>query len=483
MARPQHISDDTIIEALAAAGEVTAAELAERPRHGPVHRGQTPRRPRRRRGGPAPSGWPGERGPGRGPLVGPADTGGAGDNAEPPAETAARPSRPSRLPLASGWGGERSGTLVRDYLAARPDEDLGPTQVGKALGPFPGGGVQRPGPPGGGRRSSGWLASLPAATASSPTASGRPVGRARRAPTRVPESLADLGGPTPPHLGESTSRTRLQGAPQGSPRISFRAVRGPSASDYPTRGGRLPRAVDQHNASRGIRLAPRLPRIRGSPPAGPSGGYFGGKAGDPAWRDHGSETKGAAHGHPPPSPHRLAVRHPGTHLRCSSSTGPNPLALDGTGIAGLPDRPVPLGELKARLLHPSTPFEVRDAIVGELVARSQTRRRPLDRRPGRGAPPRPAPGRLAARAGLPGQGRRHRGRDPRRVLGRGGRLPARPGSPGVAAVLAGPHRRPTAAARRAGRAGPARHRTRSRPPRPGRGDTPTWCWPKPCGPG
>ena len=54
------------------------------------------------------------------------------------------------------------------------------------------------------------------------------------------------------------------------------------------------------------------------------------------------------------------------------TTGPNPLALDGTGVPGLPDRPVPLGELKARLLHPSTRFEVRDAIVDELVARSQS---------------------------------------------------------------------------------------------------------------
>nr|MDA8267582.1 sigma factor [Actinomycetota bacterium] len=30
-----------------------------------------------------------------------------------------------------------------------------------------------------------------------------------------------------------------------------------------------------------------------------------------------------------------------------------------------------LGELKSRLLHPSTPFAIRDAIVGELVARAQ----------------------------------------------------------------------------------------------------------------
>src|SRR5579875_106431 len=52
-------------------------------------------------------------------------------------------------------------------------------------------------------------------------------------------------------------------------------------------------------------------------------------------------------------------------------TGPRPLALDTTSIAGMANRMVPLGELKARLLHPSTPFSVRDAIVDELVARSQ----------------------------------------------------------------------------------------------------------------
>ncbi len=49
-------------------------------------------------------------------------------------------------------------------------------------------------------------------------------------------------------------------------------------------------------------------------------------------------------------------------------SGPRPLALCARELAGLPDRPVPLGELKARLLHPSTPYAVRDAIVGALVA-------------------------------------------------------------------------------------------------------------------
>jgi hypothetical protein len=53
------------------------------------------------------------------------------------------------------------------------------------------------------------------------------------------------------------------------------------------------------------------------------------------------------------------------------TSGPRPLALDGAGIPGLPGRPIPLDELKARLLHPSTPFEVRDAIVAELVTRAQ----------------------------------------------------------------------------------------------------------------
>ena len=53
------------------------------------------------------------------------------------------------------------------------------------------------------------------------------------------------------------------------------------------------------------------------------------------------------------------------------ASGPDPLAVDGCGVAGLPDRPVPVGGLKARLLHPSTGFETRDVIVGELVARSQ----------------------------------------------------------------------------------------------------------------
>ena len=54
-------------------------------------------------------------------------------------------------------------------------------------------------------------------------------------------------------------------------------------------------------------------------------------------------------------------------------TGPNPLTLDGTSLDGLPDRAIPLGELKAMLLHPSVSFDVRDAVVDALVARSRAK--------------------------------------------------------------------------------------------------------------
>ena len=54
-------------------------------------------------------------------------------------------------------------------------------------------------------------------------------------------------------------------------------------------------------------------------------------------------------------------------------SGPDPLALDCSGIAGLPGRAIPLDELKARLLHPSTRFEIRDAIVSVLVTRARPR--------------------------------------------------------------------------------------------------------------
>jgi hypothetical protein len=49
-------------------------------------------------------------------------------------------------------------------------------------------------------------------------------------------------------------------------------------------------------------------------------------------------------------------------------TGAHPLAFDGNEIDGLPNRLIPLDELMAILLHPSTDYEVRDAVVNALVA-------------------------------------------------------------------------------------------------------------------
>ncbi len=130
------------------------------------------------------------------------------------------------------------------------------------------------------------------------------------------------------------------------------------------------------------------------------------------------------------------------------TSGPNPLALDGTGVPGLPSRLVPLGELKARLLHPSTRFEVRDSIVDELVARSQS-----------------DGGRwTVGLAGVLLPGLR------RAVWPLVQACPAKADdieAEALAAFLA---------------SRPAPDQNRSRPPRLGRGVTPTWCWLKPSGP-
>jgi DNA-directed RNA polymerase specialized sigma24 family protein len=51
---------------------------------------------------------------------------------------------------------------------------------------------------------------------------------------------------------------------------------------------------------------------------------------------------------------------------------PAPLALDGAAVGhGLPARPIPLGELRGLLLHPSMSFAARDAALTWLVARAQ----------------------------------------------------------------------------------------------------------------
>jgi len=51
---------------------------------------------------------------------------------------------------------------------------------------------------------------------------------------------------------------------------------------------------------------------------------------------------------------------------------PAALALDGAAVGhGIPARPIPLGELRGLLLHPSVSFDARDAALTWLVARAQ----------------------------------------------------------------------------------------------------------------
>ncbi|WP_300019131.1 hypothetical protein [Pseudonocardia sp.] len=52
-------------------------------------------------------------------------------------------------------------------------------------------------------------------------------------------------------------------------------------------------------------------------------------------------------------------------------TGPEPLSVDGCGFAGLPDRLVPLDEVRQRLLRRRCPQPVRDAVWAHLVTRSR----------------------------------------------------------------------------------------------------------------
>ena len=165
-------------------------------------------------------------------------------------------------------------------------------------------------------------------------------------------------------------------------------------------------------------------------------------------------------------------------------TGPRPARpRRHPASPGCPNRAVPLGELKARLLHPSTPFSVRDAIVDELVARSQAHGGAWTV----GLAGVLLPGLRRAVWPLvqacPGKADDIEAETLAAFLAAVAALPARPGPPGVAAVLAGPHRRHSGCCEPSWPSRPGPAPTRSRPPRPGRGATPTWCWPKRCGPG
>ena len=151
MARPTQITDDTIVTALDAGAEVTAAELADRLGMGQSTaakrlaaleaRGAVRRTP----GGRANGVRVADRWSSAAPAAGTAepavpddgaevagtdvpDTGGTAPVATAQGEPAAAPGGSGRL------GRGALGALVRDYLAARPGEAFGPAAVGKALG-------------------------------------------------------------------------------------------------------------------------------------------------------------------------------------------------------------------------------------------------------------------------------------------------------------------------------------------------------------
>lgn len=156
MARPQRITDDTILEALAGLDEATSEELAAQMGIGQSTAakrlaalesgGLTRRQPGGRVNGVrAADRWAataaaGIAGAGK-PASGPDGVESSGHEANGGDESAAFEEEPddaaaAEVTAASGdrLGRGALGSLVRDYLAARPDDDLGPTQVGKALG-------------------------------------------------------------------------------------------------------------------------------------------------------------------------------------------------------------------------------------------------------------------------------------------------------------------------------------------------------------
>jgi hypothetical protein len=53
-------------------------------------------------------------------------------------------------------------------------------------------------------------------------------------------------------------------------------------------------------------------------------------------------------------------------------TGPHPVSIEGRSFPGLPRRPLPLNEVRDRLLHPRCPQSIRDAVWAHLVLRSRT---------------------------------------------------------------------------------------------------------------
>ncbi|HCU97204.1 MAG TPA: hypothetical protein DHU96_32635 [Actinobacteria bacterium] len=89
------------------------------------------------------------------------------------------------------------------------------------------------------------------------------------------------------------------------------------------------------------------------------------------------------HATPPAATGTGTARHPAGPLDALDAadaafrlltTGPRPLAVHASHLAaGLPDRPVPLDELRVLLLHPATSAAARNQVWAELVRRARTR--------------------------------------------------------------------------------------------------------------
>lgn len=151
MARPTQITDETLVTALAAGGEVTAAELAGR-----LGMGQSTAAKRlaaleasgavrRSPGGRVDGVRVTDRWSSAAPAAGTVEPAVPDDGAEVAgtdvsatggtAPVATGQANPAAVPGGSGRLGRGAlGALVRDYLAARPGEAFGPAAVGKALG-------------------------------------------------------------------------------------------------------------------------------------------------------------------------------------------------------------------------------------------------------------------------------------------------------------------------------------------------------------
>lgn len=141
MARPLQITDDEILDGLTARPEVTSAELSDALGIGQSTAGkrlaalEAAGSVRRTSGGRE----AGRRAPDRWSAVATPEvaaidlTGGAlgGEPGEEPGDGEESPEPPA---AAGRLGRGELGSLVRDYLAARPGESFGPAALGKALG-------------------------------------------------------------------------------------------------------------------------------------------------------------------------------------------------------------------------------------------------------------------------------------------------------------------------------------------------------------